>query len=267
MVIDFHTHAFPDAVAPRAIASLEKTSGNKAGTEGTIKGLLKSMDESGVDLSVVLPVVTKPSQFQSITEFSENVNKKYKGRLVAFGGIHPDCGDYLDELEKIKAAGLPGVKIHPDYQGVMIDDIRYMNIIDYANQLGLIILTHAGHDMSFPGQQPHCTPKRIRRVIDSIKPEKLVLAHMGGWQQWDAAFDYLAGTDVYLDTAYTFGGICQDRLWEFLKRHDKQKILFATDSPWTDAAKGIAAVQALPVETSVKEDILAYNAMRLLGMK
>ena len=267
MIIDFHTHAFPDAVAPRAIASLEKTSGNKSVTDGTVKGLLKSMDESGVDMSVVLPVVTKPSQFQSITAFSEQINEKYSDRLVAFGGIHPDCEDYLDELEKIKAAGLKGIKLHPDYQGAMIDDDKYMNIIDYANQLGLIILPHSGHDMSFPGQEPHCSPKRVRRVIDELKPEKFVLAHMGGWQLWNEAFDYLAGTDVYLDTAYTFGGICQDKLWEFLKRHDKQKILFATDSPWTEVSRGIEAVGRLPVETSVKEDILANNAKRLLGLK
>lgn len=265
MIIDFHTHIFSNGVAQKAIESLEESSRIKAKTDGTADGLVMAMDAAGIDVSVTLPVVTKPSQFHTINTFSQSINQNYQGRLVAFGGLHPDCDDYLDELEKIRDMGIKGIKLHPVYHRMDIDDVRYMNIIDYANHLGLIILTHAGYDMSFPGAQ-FCTPRKIRRVIDELRPEKFVLAHLGGWNLWNEVFDYLAGTDVYLDTSFTFDLICQDKLWEILMRHDKKKILFATDSPWTDAAKGIEAVRHLPVETSVKEDILGNNARYLLGL-
>lgn len=265
MVIDFHTHIFPDAIAERTIAALAQKAGVKAATDGTLNGLLSSMDRSGVDLSVIMPVVTKPSQFDHVNAFAQSVNEQYAGRLLSFGGIHPDCTEYKEKLDTIKAMGLPGIKIHPDYQGVMIDDVRYMNIIEYASELGLIVLTHVGIDIGIP-EPVHCPPDKMRKVIDKIKPEKMVLAHMGGWKQWDEVYEYLAGENVYLDTAFTFDYIEQDILLKILKKHGTDKILFATDSPWSDTVPSIQAAGQLPVAASAVEDILANNAKKLLNL-
>lgn len=265
MVIDFHTHIFPEAIAAKTISALGDLAGVKAATDGTLQGLLASMEETKVDLSVIMPVVTKPSQFDHINAFAQSVNEHYRGKLLSFGGIHPDCEDYKGKLDTIKAMGLPGIKIHPDYQGVMIDDVRYMNIIEYASELGLIILTHAGIDIGM-AEPVHCPPDKMRKVIDKIKPEKMVLAHYGGWKQWDAVYEYLAGENVYFDTAFTFDYISQEIFLKILEKHDKTKILFATDSPWSDAASGIQEVKKLPFEKTLIEDILYGNAKKLLNM-
>ncbi|MBQ7775642.1 MAG: amidohydrolase family protein [Lachnospiraceae bacterium] len=265
MIIDFHTHIFPDKIAARSIEALSSVSGVKAATDGTLNGLLASMDRTGVDLSVILPVVTKPSQFETVNTFAAKVNEQYAGRLLSFGGIHPDSEDYKKELDFIKALGLPGIKLHPDYQGVMIDDARYMNIIEYANELGLIILVHAGIDIGLP-EPVHCPPDKARKVLDTIKPKKLVLAHMGGWKQWDEVYEYLAGEKIYLDTAFSFDYMEQDTFLKIWEKHDKEKILFATDSPWSDAARDIQAVNNLSLSQQEKEDIFANNAKRLLGL-
>ena len=42
MLIDFHTHVFPDALAPRAIASLAAQAGETPSTDGTVAGLCAS---------------------------------------------------------------------------------------------------------------------------------------------------------------------------------------------------------------------------------
>ena len=265
MVIDFHTHIFPDTIAAKTISSLGSLAGVKAATDGTLKGLLASMENTGVDMSVIMPVATKPAQFEHINSFAQSVNEQYRGKLLSFGGIHPDCEDYKGKLRQIKEMGLPGIKLHPDYQGVMIDDIRYMNIIEYASELDLIILTHAGIDIGMP-EPVHCPPDRMRKVLDQIKPAKMVLAHYGGWKQWEEVYEYLAGENVYFDTAFTFDYISQEMFLKILKKHDPKKILFATDSPWSDAAKGIQAMKNLPVAEAVIEDILSGNAKRLLGL-
>lgn len=265
MVIDFHTHIFPDAIAARSVAHLEQVGGISAATDGTLNGLLASMDRSGVDLSVILPVVTKPSQFDSINKFAAKVNETYAGRLISFGGIHPDCADYKEKLDTIKSMGLPGIKIHPDYQGVMIDDVRYMNIIEYANELGLIIITHAGVDIGLP-DPVHCPPQKARRVLDTIKPEKFVLAHYGGWKQWAEVYDCLAGENVWFDTSFTMEYIEQEMFIKIFEKHDPKKILFATDSPWSDAARTIEAIKKLPLSPEAIEDVLSGNAKQLLGI-
>ncbi len=266
MVIDFHTHIFPDKIAEKTIAALEEKAKIKASTNGTLEGLLASMEQKGVDISVVLPVVTKPSQIESINMYAKSVCDNYQGKLISFGGIHPDCENYKKELEHIKALGLKGIKIHPDYQQVMIDDVRYMNIIEYANELGLIIITHAGIDIGLP-EIVHCPPDKMRKVLDKLKPEKMVVAHFGGWKQWEEVYEYLAGENVYLDTAFTFGFISQEVFMKIVQKHDDNKILFATDCPWSHPDKDIELLKYMPISDDIKEKIFSENAKKLLGIK
>ena len=265
MMIDFHTHIFPDKIAARSIEALSKVSGVKAATDGTLDGLLASMDKSGVDLSVILPVITKPTQFESVNTFAAKVNEQYAGRLLSFGGIHPDSEDYKSELNRIKELGLPGIKLHPDYQGVMIDDVRYMNIIEYADALGLVILVHAGIDIGLP-EPVHCPPDKARKVLDTLKPKKLILAHMGGWKQWDEVYEYLAGEQVYFDTAFSFDYMSREMFLKLCEKHGTDKILFATDSPWSDARRDLDVIKNLPLADEAKEEIFFRNAMNLLNI-
>ena len=265
MVIDFHTHVFPDAIAAKTIDLLQQRSGITPATDGTLNGLLQSMERTGVDLSVILPVVTKPSQFESVNTFAQSVNEKYAGKLLSFGGIHPDSEDYKKELRTIKEMGLPGIKLHPDYQGVMIDDVRYMNIIEYASELGLIVSTHAGVDSGLP-EPIHCPPDKMRKVLDAIKPEKFVVAHYGGWKQWEMVYEYLADANAYFDTAVTFGYIEQDMFLKIWEKHDKNKVLFATDSPWSNSKKTADVIRKLPIADEQKKSILFRNAGQLLKL-
>ncbi len=73
MIIDFHTHIFPDKIAKPTIDTLAVNSDAKAYTDGTRDSLVASMRESHVDLSVILPVVTRPGQFQSVNRFAEEI--------------------------------------------------------------------------------------------------------------------------------------------------------------------------------------------------
>lgn len=263
MIIDFHTHIFPDAIAPRAIALLEQKEEIKATTNGTADALLSSMKQTGVDLSIVLPVATKPDQFETINAYAKKINETYAGVFLSFGGIHPDSPDYKKELNYIKELGLPGIKLHPDYQGVMIDDVRMMNIIEYADALGLIIVTHAGIDIGIP-ETVHCPPDKMRKVMDTIKPKKMIAAHYGGWKQWEMVYEYLAGTPIYLDTAFTFDYIEQDMFMKIYEKHDKDKILFATDCPWSDVGKSIEIVRNLSISEQEKENLFVNNAKKVL---
>lgn len=266
MIIDFHTHIFPEKIAGKTIESLETLSGIKASTNGTLEGLLASMERTGVDMSVIMPVATKPSQMESINAYAKEICDMYPGKLISFGGIHPDCEDYKSELNHIKELGLKGIKIHPDYQRVMIDDVRFMNIIEYASELGLVILTHAGIDIGLP-EPVHCPPQKMRKVIDKIKPEKMIVAHYGGWKQWQEVYEYLAGENVYLDTAFTFDYIEKEMFLKILQKHGEDKILFATDSPWSHATRDIQAVNNMPLADSIKQKIFSENAKKLLQIK
>ncbi len=261
MIIDFHTHMFPDKIAPSTLSYLADICKIDPYTDGTYDGLRASTINSGIDLSIVLPVVTKPKQFDSINRFAL---EHRTGEILSFAGIHPDNSDYKEKLNWIAEQGFKGIKLHPDYQDTYFNDIRYKRIVSYATQLGLIVCVHAGMDPKSP-EDIHCTPKMASEVIEEVKPEKLVLAHMGGNEQWTQAEELLVGKDVYFDTGVVLNSMPREQFLRMVKNHGSDKILFGTDSPWADQKEFVEILSDMPLSDKEKDDIFSGTARRLLG--
>lgn len=260
MIIDFHTHMFPDKIAKGTIDFLAGVCKIAPHTDGTYTGLKKETLESGVDLSVALPIVTKPAQFQSINTFASRYQDK---PVLSFGSIHPDSADYRAELRQIKDMGLKGIKLHPDYQEVYFNDIRYKRIVAYASELDLIVSVHAGTDPKCP-DDIHCTPRMSAEVIWDTHPAKLVLAHMGGNEQWDDVEKYLVGKEVYFDTGVVLDKMPREQFLRIVKAHGADKILFATDSPWSGQKEFLRIMKEMPLTEEERIKILGENAKKLL---
>lgn len=266
MVIDFHTHIFPDKIAERTVAKLESVGSIKAFTDGTLSGLKSSMKDNHIDLSVVLPVVTKPEQFDSVNSFAAEITGK-EG-IISFGGIHPDMEDYKEKLNEIMRLGLKGIKLHPDYQVTYIDDPKMVRIIHYATEIGLIVLIHAGLDIGLP-DPIHCPPDKSAVMLAQIDKQdaKIILAHTGGYNQWDEVEEFLVGKNIYLDTAYSLGHIKDEQFIRIVKNHGADRIVFATDSPWGGQKETFDYLQKLDLSKEELERILHINAEELLGLR
>lgn len=270
MIIDFHTHIFPDPIAPGTIATLEQRAEVTANTDGKLSGLLSSMHDAGITYSVVLPVATKPTQFQHLNHFAAQVNEH--PQLISFGGIHPDTPDISDKLMQLKELGFKGIKLHPDYQKVHINDPRNLELIRQAVDLDLIVVIHAGVDVGLP-DEVHCPPAESLDLLNYIAqhathPEqaKIVLAHMGGWMQWDKVEELLVGKMVYFDLAYCFDSMPIDTMLSIINNHGADRILFASDSPWGNQKQYVTQFNDLPLNPEEKEAILYKNAASLLGI-
>ncbi|MGN1166776.1 MAG: amidohydrolase family protein [Lachnospiraceae bacterium] len=260
MIIDFHTHIFPHAIAERTMSKLAACCKIEPETNGTYEGLLESTQEAEIDCSIVLPIATKPSQFRSINEFAAQY---LEGEIISFGSIHPYSDNYKEELRTIKSMGMKGIKLHPDYQDTYFNDIHYKRIVSYASELDLIVSVHAGVDPLCP-DDVHCTPEMSAELIRDVQPTKLVLAHLGGNQQWDKVEELLVGKDVYLDTAVIFNYIDPEQFIRIMRNHGSDKILFATDSPWASQKKFVEYVKGLEITEDEKEMLLGGNALKLL---
>ncbi|MDO4474216.1 MAG: amidohydrolase family protein [Eubacteriales bacterium] len=273
-MIDFHTHMFPDKIAHKTIAKLTEYNKASAYTDGTAQGLRASTIEAGIDCAIVLPVATKPEQFESINHYA----MQFRGdHLLSFGGIHPDTEDYNEKLQYLKANGFLGIKLHPDYQSTFINDIHYKRIISCASELGLIVSVHAGYDPSSPDIR-YCSPELVLDLYEDVKPEKLVLAHMGGYRMWDDVEKYLTGLPVWFDTGVIFRNddqaskesmtcISDEQFIRISRKHGIEKILFASDCPWASQKEFIAHVRALDMKEEEKQMIFHTNAENLLGIK
>lgn len=268
MIIDFHTHLFPDKIAPKAKEQLLNNAlrfGNVLDTctDMTMQSLLGRMNEWGIDLSLVLPIATKPSQTRHINEFAGSLFENSKGRLMSFGSVHPDCDNWKEEIDFIVSLGLKGIKFHAEYQDFTLDEPRMIRIYDYAFSKGLIIIHHAGADLGMPAPY-HTSPQQFAFVAKELKGGTLIAAHLGGHDQWDDVERYIVGTSIYLDTSMGLGYYPKEQFLRFVKNHGSDKILFASDSPWSRAGNELEVINSLPLSEEEKQNILCNNAKRLL---
>ncbi len=264
MIIDFHTHAFDDAIAERAITKLEGVCNQKAYSNGKVSNLVEFLEQNNIDKSVLLPIATKPSQQTTINNWA--VAQK-SDRVIPFGSVHPDAPDALEELERIKSLGLKGIKLHPDYQDFFIDDEKLIPIYKKCAELDLIVVFHAGYDPLSPNVV-HAKPEASAKVFKQVPNMKMVLAHFGGMNYFDDVEKYLVGLEgeIYLDTAYLDGRIDKNQLERIIKNHGAERILFGSDFPWHKSTMEYDLIQSLDITEKQKKLILGENAMRILGL-
>ena len=291
MIIDFHTHTFPDKIAGRALTKLSHNSHSKPFTDGTDTGLVRSMKESGIDLSVILPVATDPAQVMGINDSAaRRAEERLAEGLVSFGAMHPDYEDWHGELDRIRANGMKGIKIHPVYQETDLDDIRLLHIYDRCAELGLSVVIHAGFDIGFLGVD-RCSPERSLHALRELRTGqrdngfRFILAHMGGWRQWDQVLrlapELTAAGPVMLDTAFSDRAFVPlpDGYWKegetamldadgfmrIIEAYGAGRILFATDSPWSSQADSAEFVRNLPLSAEELGLIMHGNAEGILA--
>jgi predicted TIM-barrel fold metal-dependent hydrolase len=265
MIIDFHTHVFPDELAPRAIHALASEIDYlyPPVSNGTTAELLDNMNKWGIDVSVTLPVITKQAQFKKANEWAASIRSE---RIISFGGIFPHTDDYKRDIDFVVSLGLRGLKFHAEYQDFLVDDPKMLDIYDYALSKDLILLHHAGFDPAFPPPF-RSSPQRFAKVAHAMSGGIIVLAHLGGQEQWDDVEECLAGSAVYMDTSMGFEFFSHDQFLRIVEKHGADKILFASDAPWSNAKNEMEHLRALPLSERDINAILGGNAQRILNLK
>ena len=267
MIIDFHTHIWPEKIAARAVESLVKGSGGiyPPVSDGTLAGLLNNMNTWKIDYSVLQPVVTKESQVESTNLWVAEIQNQYKNQIVSFGGIWPHSENYKEQIDFVVSLGLKGIKFHPEYQNFLVDEDRFLKIYDYALSKGLILIFHAGFDPAYP--PPYKTsPAQFAKIADSMQGGVIVAAHLGGSQQWDLVEKDLCGKNIYLDTAMGFDFYSEEQFLRIVKNHGAEKVLFGTDSPWSSGKTELEKLYTLDLPEEAKNQIAGLNAKRILGL-
>lgn len=260
MIIDFHTHCFPNKIAVSAVEKLSFVSGGLTPyTDGTLTGLKESMVSGGVDISVVLNIATNAHQQKKVNDFAASINKD---NIIAFGSVFPYSEDVFLELERIKELGLKGVKLHPDYQGFNVDDIKMKPIYKKISELSLITVFHAGNDYGFA--PPYgATPQKIKRALNWFN-SPVIAAHWGGVGCGEEVLKHLAGNDIYFDTSYAYGTQPKYYFEKILEKHGADRIVFGTDTPWHNANMELNLLNTLNISKEDMDKITYKNAKKLL---
>lgn len=261
MLIDFHTHCFPPKVAEKAIPHLAAICGQTPLTDGTFDDTREKMKGWGVDKFLALNIATAPKQQTNVNNFAASMDKEPAVR--ALGSVHAAAPDALEELERIKSLGLPGIKLHPDYQEVEMDDKTLLEVYDLCSQWDMFCVFHAGFDPVSP-DVTRVVPQKALQIHKKFPRLKMVLAHMGGFARWGEVEELLAGTNIFFDTSLASAHMEPEQALRIIRKHGADRILFGSDCPWGSPAEGFCYIDALPLTSAEKDRIFAGNALELL---
>lgn len=263
MLIDFHTHAFPEKLSQKAMEGLSYASGGlKPQSKGTVLSLKQEMEKDGVDISVVLSIATNPTQQTNVNNFAGEINDKKN--IFAFGSVHPDADNIFEELERIKAMGLQGVKFHPEYQKFYVDDERMKPIYRKISELGLITVFHAGYDYGYAPPY-HSMPDNLLGALKWFN-SPVIAAHWGGVNCGVEVIEKLCGTDLWFDLSFGYGNMPKAVAQEIVDKHTPDRLVFASDMPWHRPLWEKRLIETLDISGDDKDKIYFKNACKLLNI-
>lgn len=264
MVIDFHTHAFPEKIASRVLESLSAAAGGLLPNHGgTAESLKRETLKNGAQKAVLLNIATNPKQEHNVNSFA--ISLLEDDVIIPFGSINPDSENIDSELKRLYDAGIKGIKLHPDYQHFFADEERMLPIYEKIASYGFITVFHAGVDIGYP-TPVHCTPEMLRKILPHFGSSPVVAAHFGGFRLWDDVIKHLSDTDIYIDTSFSAGRIAEDTAKKILSVFNNDRILFGSDMPWGNSAREIDFISSICDSEPQRDKILYKNAQGLLNI-
>ena len=259
-IIDIHTHIYPVALARRAmeVTGHENDDFKKLPIR---ENLLARMREAGVDLSVNLPVVSKPQNQGEVNRFAKEAARK---NIISFGGLHPDCENVIEELEKLKDMEMAGIKFHPPFQKVHLEDPKYGEMWRKINQLGFPVLIHMGTARIVRPYDLY--PSGIRKILKYAPDIPIIMAHMGSFCMMKNPEENLENLpeNVFIDTAMSAELEEAGEFEEIIGRFGTKRVLYGSDFPYGTQKAAIERIKDSSFTDSEKEDMLWRNAAKIL---
>ncbi|HOV77143.1 MAG TPA: amidohydrolase family protein [Sedimentisphaerales bacterium] len=262
-IVDFHTHAFPDSLAARAIKTLlDEAPGIRAYLDGTTGDLLRSMDRIGIEKSVVCCIATRPEQFGPILKWCGQIRSD---RLIPLPSVHPADPVRADHIRCVADEGFLGIKLHPYYQDFFADEDRMMPLYAQVADLNLLLVMHTGYDIAFPRIR-RADPAKIVLIKERFPALRFIATHLGAWQQWDEVREYLIGRQIHIEVSFASDDLEPEKARAMILSHPAGYMLFGTDSPWTDQGRTLEWLEGLRLPPDVMTGVLGGNALRLLRL-
>jgi hypothetical protein len=244
-----------------------------------INEIRESMDVNNIDKAIVLA-----TDFELVSE-GRMTNEQYidwlydvckcDDRFEPFIGADPNKGAAgLRTIERLVKKYEPrGIKMYPA-TGFYPDDEKYSDYWKLIDDLGLIVVTHAGMALP-PLDEKYCHPSSMTKVAKDHPDMKIIIAHLGG-KFHSELFPLMEECDnVYTDCSALQGWLPPEpemvisRLRETAGRFP-ERVVFGTDTPLYDTQYSTMQFIRLIKESDwgtdrMKEDLLGNNMARILG--
>ncbi len=279
MIIDFHTHVFPEWLRDRRDryvsrdATFGELYGNPRARMATAEELVAVMEADGVDLAVVIGLGWSDEGLaRDMNDYIIEAVRRHRGRLAGFAGVNPAWGSAAArEADRCAEAGLAGVgELHPDTQGFDMGEAGVMApMVEAVRHHGLIVTAHSSEPVGhlYPGKGSN-GPGTLWRFIGNYPDVTLVCAHWGGGLPFYSLMPEVADSleNVYFDTAAS-PLLYAPRVFEAaLPLVGAGRILLGSDFALMRPRRLLAQIEGSTLSAAERAAVLGGNAARLLRL-
>ena len=259
-IIDIHTHIYPDDIAQKATDSVKAFYGiGCSNMDGTESMLLQRGRQAGISQFVILPVAIRPDRAQHINDFileKAAQNPDY----IPFGTVHAAMDGLTEETQRLLAAGVKGIKMHPDSQRFAIDDPRLYPLYE-AIQGRVPVLLHMGDQ-----RYDYSHPARLRKILQLFPDLDAIAAHFGGYSMYETAKDLLLDTNCVMDISSSMMFMQPGVAEKYINTYGAERMAFGTDYPMWDPVTEVEKFLQLQLTDEQKEQIAHKTAERILQL-
>ena len=262
-IADAHSHLFPLKIAAKAAKSIgdfyDVPEGNLASTEN----YLRLAKEAGITKSLVCNAAVNAGQVPSINLFIAQECHAHPQEFIGLGSLFPGMEGWEEELDKIQAYGLRGIKIHSDFQHLDLDTPDGIPMYREIAKRGMVVLFHLGDE-----RYDHSAPRRLLNLKRQVPDLIAISSHFGGYQQWDASLQCPMPEGIWYDTSSSLAYLTDDRAKRMLDTLGLERFMFGVDFPmWTPKVEVDRFLgKKLGLTQQETEDILYNNFCRLFGV-
>lgn len=257
--IDCHDHVYNRRIAKHAVSGVGDFYNVEMNCTGIADELIGIAENSPIKHFVINAVALTPKHVNSLNNFIISECEKHK-EFSGLATLHPDMENADEEIERVIAAGIKGIKLHPDTQNFNADCENAMKLYEkIAGRLPLLI-----HSGDYRYNMSH--PERIAHIIDTFPNLTVVAAHLGGWSIYDEAVPYMLDRKCFMDISSVMPFMPPEKVLGFIKLYGADRLIFGSDFPMWNPIKEYESFMALELSDEERAKILWKNASNVFGI-
>jgi len=277
MIIDVHTHVFPDNSVFSNTFLAEASRARKEPIDLSTRYADYCATAPNVTATICFGGKAKLAGLWVDDQAVATYVQQDPARLLGFLSLDPTQPGWEAELEYgHQELGLCGIKLMPMYAGFFPQDSRLNPLWSYAQKHGLPVLLHTGTTFVSQSWIEATLPRHIDVVARRYPEARIIMAHLGHPYEGECVAVIRKHPHVYADVS-----ALHYRPWQLFHSlmlvHEYgvwHKLLFGTDFPFTNVAASLDGLRSLaqvkidrfglPAEEI--EALIERDALSLLGL-
>jgi len=262
VIVDAHCHVWPDQLAARLVAA--RPAGMDAVGDGTVSGLLRTMDAAGVDLACTLAIANEARHVARTNQFVGSLDRQ---RFIPCGTVHTGLS-VEENLLHLRENGIVAVKFHPNFQGLSLGDPAVHDLFRGLAEEGIPVLAHVGHGSDEAASERGST-RHLAGLLDVVPDLTFVAFHFGGYHDIDGSLQGTLGDRrLYVETSWPprLSDLGAQRVRSLIETHGADRVVFGSDWPMARPGDEIAFLRSLGLPPAQERAVLGANLAALLGI-